>query len=180
MSTSLRDQLLQAGLVSQKQVKEVERRQQQQTRQPVKQKQQKQTETSAHGAGKASQAEKTARDQLLNRQRQEKANRKSLLAQIKQLLDQNRLPPVEGDDRYNFVDGNKIRYVAVNPVIRGQLTRGEIVVVRHEGRYYLVRAELASRIRDRDAHAVIIGAARESPPSEDAYQQFAVPDDLMW
>ena len=177
MSMSLRDQLLKAGLVSQKQVKDAERKQLHQTRQPPKH---------SRGIVPSSEpaslrtAEKNARDHALNRQQQEKAKRKELRAQIKQLIDQNGLPRPEGDDFYNFVDGVQIRRIAVNAEIRSRLGRAEIAVVRHEGRYYLVPAATAVRVSERDAAAVIPLDKKESSQPDDAYPGFAVPDDLIW
>jgi uncharacterized protein YaiL (DUF2058 family) len=177
MSTSLRDQLLKAGLINKKQANDAERQQQRQERQ---------TASKPHRAGAserhlALQGAKVARDQALNRQQQDKAEKKARLAQIKQLIDQNRLPAFEGDEPYNFVDGSKIRRISVNASIRDQLGRGEITIVRHDGRYDLVPAAIANRIRERDERAVIpLARDKESVPDEDAYEGFSVPDDLIW
>ncbi|MDP9012301.1 MAG: DUF2058 domain-containing protein [Pseudomonadota bacterium] len=177
MSMSLRDQLLQAGLVTQKQVKDAERQRERQARQVPKLKQ---PSPAVQQPAPPGHAAKTARDQALNRQQQEKAKKKALQAEIKQLIEQNRRPPIEGDDFYNFIDGSKVRHIAVNPVVRAELIRGEIVVVRHEGRYDLVPAAIAVRIRERDTGSVVASAPQESSPTDEAYQRFAVPDDLIW
>jgi hypothetical protein len=131
-------------------------------------------------ASRAGQAAKFARDQALNRQQQEKAQKKALQAQIKQLVEQNGLPQVDGGEAYNFVDGNKIRHVAVSPAVRSGLSHGEIVIVRHGGRYHLMPAAAALRIRERDPAAVITGGPREQAPTDAAYEAFAIPDDLIW
>ena len=132
-------------------------------------------------ARQAAQNPKAARDQLLNRQQREKAEKKARLAQIKQLIEQNRLPTVENGEYYNFVDGAKIRRIAVNTSIRERLYRGEIAIVRHEGRYDLVPTAIATRIRERDARAFISsGVGQDSPHSDEGYQGFSVPDDLIW
>ena len=177
MSTSLRDQLLQAGLVSQKELRDAERQHQRQTRQQPKQNQ---GVAATPAPVRSEQAAKVARDLALNRKQQEKAKKKALQAQIKQLIDQNRLPPVEGDGFYNFVDGNKVRHIAVDAAARGALSRGEIFIARHEERYDLVPAAVAARIRERDDHAIVTGVAPESSSVDDAYQKFSVPDDLIW
>jgi uncharacterized protein YaiL (DUF2058 family) len=127
------------------------------------------------------QSAKLARDQELNRKQQEKAHKKALLDQIRQLIDKNRLPLIEGTDSYNFVDGDKVRRIAINADARGRLTRGEIAIVRHAGRYDLVPLDTANRIRERDEQSVIVcGVVKEAAPAEAGYEGFAVPDDLMW
>jgi uncharacterized protein YaiL (DUF2058 family) len=177
---SLRDQLLKAGLINKKQANEAERQQQRQERQPpLKQR---------HGgasdrplAPQGAQGVKAARDQALNRRQHEKAEKKALLAQIKQLIDQNRLPAVADGEFYNFVDGNKIRRIAVNASMRDRLCRGEIAIVRHEGRYDLIPAAIAARIRERDDRVFISsGVGEQNSHSDEAYQGFSVPDDLIW
>jgi uncharacterized protein YaiL (DUF2058 family) len=214
---SLRDQLLQVGLISQKQAKEADRqadRQAEQKRhQHPKHKRGGPPPKAAHGnsathhtsaappaAGATTPvapaaapapvrpvphasalAAKVARDQALSRKQQEKAQKKALQAQIKQLIEQNRLPQVESDEPYNFVDDSKIRRITLNAANRGALTRSELFIVRHEGRYDLVPAAIAARIRERDASAVVtIAAAAETAPVDDAYKGFEVPDDLIW
>ena len=124
---------------------------------------------------------KLARDQELNRRQQEKAQKKALVAQIKQLVEQNRLPPIEGGDAYNFVDGSKIRRIPVNAAVRARVTRGELVIIRHGGGYDLVPKAIAERIRERDPRAIVDSAlAPETTLADDGYKEFSVPDDLMW
>jgi uncharacterized protein len=203
MSMSLRDQLLKAGLINKKQADEAERQQQRQERRPPpknkhaaaaasKQTVAPQVAHTAHTAqvaqvaqtaqtAQAAQVAKAARDQALNRRQHEKAEKKARLAQIKQWIDQNRLPTVENGEPYNFVDGAKIRRIAIDASIRARLSRGDIAIVRHEGRYDLVPALIAARIRERDEQVFIAyGVSKEEPPADDAYEGFSVPDDLIW
>ena len=175
MSSSLRDQLLQAGLVSQQQVKDAERRQQRETRQSGRPQRGPPTETRPSDAGA-----KTARDQALNRRQREKAEKKALAAQIRQLIEQNALPRVDSGEEYHFVEAGKVRHIAVDAAQRGGLTRGDIMIVRHDGRFHLVPATVAARIRERDEGAVI-GGVREGDAAQDqAYSAYVVPDDLIW
>jgi hypothetical protein len=182
MSMSLRDQLLQAGLVNEKQVREAERQQQQQQQGRQKlPKQQRGLATEQQLAVQQAQQAKAARDQQLNRQQQHKAERKARLAQIRQLIEQSRLPKGDSGEYYNFVDGNKIRRIAIDASLRQRLHRGEIAIVRYDAGYEWVPAATAARIRERDERAVVVhGTAAESSHSDDAYQAFGVPDDLMW
>src|SRR6185437_5798237 len=176
MSMSLRDQLLQAGLVNERQAKETERqlRQKQRERQQLP-KEKRATASDAELASQRAQLAKTARDQELSRQHKEQADKKARQAQVEQLIQQNCLPRPQTDERYNFVDGNRIRSIPADHLVRERLSRGEIAIVRRNGGYELVPAEIAARIRERDEHAVIgCGVAHDAAPLDD------VPDDLRW
>src|SRR6516165_6815987 len=182
MST-LRDQLLKAGLASEKQSKDAERqlRQQQRERQQLP-KDKRGIASEAERAAQQAQLAKTARDQELNRRRNEDAEKKARQAEIVQLVEQNRLPPAQTDELYNFVDGNKIRRIPADTSVRERLSRGAIAIVRCNDRYELVPTEIAARIRERDESAVIVcGVARESAATnEEGYENFVIPDDLKW
>ncbi len=176
MSMSLRDQLLQAGLVNERQAQATERqlRQQQRERQQLP-KEKRATPSDAALASQRSQLAKTARDQELNRQQKEQADKRARLAQIEQLIQQNCLPRPQTDERYNFVDGKTIRSIPADRIVRERLSRGEIAIVRRNGAYELVPAEIAARVRERDERAVISCAvAHDATPPDD------VPDDLLW
>lgn len=180
MSLSLREQLLQAGLGSRKQAEHAERQQRQQSRNKaaVRARQEEQRRRAAEA-----QAAKAARDEALNRQRQEQAERKARWAQIKQLIEQHRLVKVEGEDyvTFNFIDRQKVRRLTLEASLRERLIGGQVVIVRCEGRYDIVPADIAERIREREPRAVITLSASESPPDDnDPYKEYVVPDDLMW
>ncbi|MFI4981308.1 MAG: DUF2058 domain-containing protein [Nevskiales bacterium] len=185
MSMSLRDQLLQAGLISKKQAEQAEKQPHHQRKDRSQKKPPTPAEIQRRNAQLAvqkAQAEKLAQDQARSRQQQEKADRKARHAQIKQLVEQNRLPKVEGDDCFNFVDGVKIRRLPVTPETRLKLGNGQLRIVRCEGRYEVVPSAIAERIAERDERAVIPRAvAEETKPDEnDPYKDFVVPDDLIW
>jgi|ERR1700722_2763877 uncharacterized protein len=176
MSMSLRDQLLQAGLANEKQSKEAERhlRQQQRERQQLP-KEKRASASAGQLSAKQAQSAKAARDQELSRQNSQRAERKARRAQVAQLTEQNRLPRAQTDERYNFVDGNKIRSIPADNSVRERLIRGEIAIVRGKDGYELVPADIAARIRERDEHAVIrCDVAQDSGPTD------GVPDDLIW
>lgn len=177
---SLRDQLLKAGVVTAKQVEDVERQKnRQQFRAPRDRKPP--PPTPQQLAARKAEAEKAVRDAELNRRKQEKAERKAKFAQIKQLVEQHHVPRVETDDYYNFVDGKNIRRVSVTPELRARLVAGTLAIVRNEGRYAFVPAEVAEEIRARVERAVI-HHNRPAPASadDDPYKDFVVPDDLTW
>jgi len=175
MSSSLRDQLIAAGLVSERQAKQASQEQARQfkARRPP--------DNAAKLAAERAQAAKAARDQELARRQQEKAERKARRAQVNQMVEQVALPRIESDDYFAFVDGTTIRRIAVNAQLREQLTRGDLAIARFRGSYALVPVEAVARIRERDEHAVIaLDKGEKSVDPNDPYKDFVVPDDLTW
>jgi uncharacterized protein YaiL (DUF2058 family) len=182
MSMSLRDQLLAAGLGNKKQARQAENQQKQQQHQQAKNRQlrEDQEKRAAEQRAKA-QADKAARDAELNRKRQENQDRKERWAQIKQLIEQHRLPKPESEEFFNFIDRGKVRRITADSALRERLVAGTIVIARCEGKYDLVLPEIAERIRERDERAVVKLNAEEAKPAEDdPYKDYVVPDDLMW
>ena len=183
-SLSLRDQLLQAGLVNEEQVRNAER--QAQRKQYQGQKQQPRAKRNGPSpqeiAATRQAAAKAARDQELNRKQQEKAQRKALYAQIRELVSQNRITRPEAEETYNFIDGGKVRRIRADAALRERITRGDVMLVRCEGRYELVLPTIAEKIRERDPRAVVAHGQAAATPEvvDEAYKDFVVPDDLMW
>jgi len=186
MGDSLRDQLLKAGLVTESQVARTQNEQQRKQHQHKKKSGRKAPDPEAQARQRKAaeaQAAKAARDRELNQARQDKAAARARAAEIRQLVDQHRLPPLEGEnlEYFNFVTFRKIRRIAVNDERREKLRSGELCIVWFEGRTAMVPAEVAARIRERDEQAVI--AYREGPEEvdeNDPYTDYVVPDDLVW
>lgn len=186
MSMSLRDQLIAAGLGTKKQAKEAT-----QQKRPPPRNQPPPVSAEQVAANKAL-AAKNARDKELNRRQQEKAAAKARRAEVRQLIEQYRLPPVESEEYFNFADGNRLARLAVTPTLREQLVKGSVAIVRYEGHYALVPESVVSRISERDEHVVVTqrstSPSPQSPPQqvpaptteEDPYKDFVVPDDLVW
>ena len=221
MNTSLRDQLLAAGLVTEKQAKQAAQQEQQRQFRNRPPKYNPDSRAGGHGGQPGSghrggqnppkgpapntgagsprpaqppqppsanllaqqaQAAKVARDQELNRRREEKAKRRARIAEIEQIIEQNRALRLETEDYYSFIDGKKIRRMSVDPPRREQLTSGVLAIVRYKGHYAVVPKAIAERIRERDANMVVpvVQPKDGSPEPDDAYKDFVVPDDLMW
>jgi uncharacterized protein YaiL (DUF2058 family) len=225
MNTSLRDQLLQAGLVTEKQARQAAQQEQQRqfrdrprpkvdSRPPgqgggnrggprggnpgggAAQGSNKGSNQNAAPGAKGSagqqppspklqaqqaQAAKVARDQELNRRREDKAKRRARIAEIEQIIEQNRVPRLETEDYYSFIDGKKIRRMSVDGQRREQLTSGELAIVRYRGHYAVVPKAVAERIRERDENMVVPHVPpKAATEPDDAYKDFVVPDDLMW
>ena len=179
MSLSLRDQLIQAGLVSEKQVKQAARQHHQQKREQIG-KPAPAVDAQKLAAQQAAE-QKRAQDLARNRQQQEKIEQRARRAQVKQLVEQNRLPKLACEESYNFVAGKKIKRIPADAARRDQLGRGVLAIVNCDGNYEVVPAAIAERIRERDPHAVIpLNAATQTSDENDPYKAFVVPDDLIW
>ena len=179
MALSLRDQLLNAGLVNEKQAKQATKQQQKQER--LERKGQVEKDDSQRQAALQAQAEKVERDRELNRQQQEKLEQKAKIAQIKQLIESSRLPKLDSEDYYNFVDDKKVKRIAVNNLMRDKLSRGSLAIVRHGGAYEVIPREAALKIQERDAQRIVLlNVQSEGPDEDDPYASYQIPDDLMW
>jgi len=180
MSDSLRDQLLKAGLVTESKVKNAYQADEQRRRQLKSAGKRGATDVPPSAAQHAK-AQKVARDLELNRRQQEKAHSSALRAQIEQLVEQARLPRLESDIYYSFVDGGKVCRLAVDAQRRKDICEGKLAIVRYKGFHEVVPAEAAQRIRERDKTALIVRDEDQgAPPADDPYKDFVVPDDLTW
>jgi len=178
MGNSLQDQLLKAGLATEKQAKKAKA-----GKAPPKRgkKGQPPALSESTAAARQAQADKAARDKALNEKRKAEAELRERRAQIRQLIDKHRLSRDEGEIGYNFVDRGKIRKLYVTPEIQTKLSKGQLDIARLDGRYDVVPAEVADRIRERDERCLVARPAPSGEPAEDdPYKDFKVPDDLMW
>jgi uncharacterized protein YaiL (DUF2058 family) len=180
MSSSLREQLLKVGLVSEAEVRRASQPP------PRHSKKRPPPPPESTRSARESQAAKAARDSELNRRQREKAERKASLAEIDQWVEQSRRPAIEGEDFYSFVDHRRICRIAVDAPTRGGLSRGELVIVRYQRRYAIVPVATANRIRARDPERIVAEAPGGSGPEasqtdpDDPYKDFPVPEDLIW
>lgn len=176
---SLQEQLLKAGIVDKKKAKQVEQEKRKQKKQT--QKGHKQIDETKELAKKAL-AEKTARDREINRQREAVAELKAIAAQIKQLIEVNRIDRKDGEMAYQFSDGTKIKKIYVSPLLHNQLSKGVIALVRLNDQYELVPAVVAEKIRQRDESIVLVQnqASNDETDEDDYYADYKIPDDLMW
>lgn len=183
MGNALQDQLRKAGLVNDKQVKKAVLEKRKETRQIQGVKPALSKEEAKRQAQQARE-EKAERDRQLNLQRNDAAAQKAAAAQIKQLVEAHRRPPGDGETPYNFTDGGKVKSLRVSDETRGLIVRGALAVIGLEGRYELVPAEIAEKIRARAPEAVVVANAvaqtASAEQADDPYAQYQVPDDLMW
>ncbi len=184
MGNALRDQLLKAGLVNEKQVKQATKEKQKEAKRQHGQVKSEVPDAEALRIQRAKE-EKIERDRQINRQRQLEAEKKALLAQIRQLVEQHKHEKGEGDTPYNFVDQGKVKRMYVSEPVRQRIVAGQLAIVRLEKGYELVPPETAEKIKSRMADCVVVQnepkrqAATETSP-DDPYAKFQIPDDLIW
>ena len=176
---SLQDQMLKAGLIDQKMASKVKKAKHVSTKK--KQKNKVETVDEAKVAAQQKQAEKVERDRQLNQQRKDEAQRKALIAQVRQLIEMNRQPSDQGDVAYSFTDGALVKKLYVSEAQQRQLSNGRLCIVKLDQGYELIPTSVAEKIQQRDATTQILSnQPTETPDEDDPYADFEVPDDLMW
>lgn len=180
---SLQDQLLKAGLVSDKQAKQVTKE---------KRKHDKQSRRSSEPvvdevkqSAQTARAEKAERDRQLNLQREQELQQKAIAAQIRQLIENHRQSKGagQGDVEYNFTDRKVIKKLRVSPAVQQQIVRGQLAIVKLGEGYELVPRVVADKIALRDQKAVVVAntqSAQQQADDDDPYKDYVIPDDLMW
>lgn len=181
--TSLKDQLLQAGLIDPKKAKQAEKEKRKQANQARRTGQSEADEVKA--AAQAAREAKAERDRELNRQRNLEAEQKALQAQIRQLVENHRQSKGAGpgDTEYNFTHDNKIKKMRVSTKVHRQIVIGHLAIVCVGESYELVPRVVANKIAQRDPQAVLVdnfNVKSQEVVEDDPYKDYVIPDDLMW
>lgn len=183
MANSLMDQLKKAGLVDKK--KQQQAKKDQQKKERMKRNSNIKGEDEARKLAKEAQQQKKERDLQLNLQRAQEAENTAITAQIKQLIESNRLDD-KGDIAYNFTHNNVVKRLYVSEAIQKQLGNGRLAIVLLDESYQVVPYPVAEKISQRDESRVIFNdqaedsTSAESGDEDDPYAEYQIPDDLMW
>lgn len=180
MAGSLQDQLLKAGLADKKKAKQIKKAQTRKTQQQRKSKQGVVDESKQQV--QQVRQEKQQRDRQLNEERQAEADKKAIAAQVKQLIEVNRLSRAGAEIDYNFTDNKKIKKILVDNTMLEQLSRGRLAIVSLQDKYEVVPAAVAEKIQQRLPERVIVAneVANNEIDEDDPYADYQIPDDLMW
>ncbi|GGC79447.1 DUF2058 domain-containing protein [Marinobacter halophilus] len=176
---SLQEQLLKAGLADEKKARTIRsEKRKQRKQQPKGAAQVNETEERALKVRQ----EKAEHDRQLNLERKKEADKKAIQAQIRQLIETNRLSRSRGETSYQFVDGTKIKKILVDDKMVDQLSRGRLAIVALGDSYEVVPDQVARKIMERDEAAVISLHERKQDDAsdDDPYAGYEIPDDLMW
>ncbi|NOQ14036.1 MAG: DUF2058 family protein [Methyloprofundus sp.] len=180
MAISLQDQLLNSGLIKKDKANKAKKEKYKQS------KQQRNSKTieidEATLLAQKSLAEKQEKDRELNQQQKAKADEKAIVAQIKQLIKLNIQAQDSDGVAYNFSDNNAIKKIYVNEATLKNISNGKLAIVKYDAHYELVPAQVAEKIKQRDASFVLVlnDKITDEVAEDDPYADFQVPDDLMW
>ena len=180
MAISLQDQLLNSGLIKKDKANKAKKEKYKQS------KQQRNSKTvqidEATLLAQKSLAEKQAKDRELNQQQKAKADEKAIVAQIKQLIKLNIQAKDDEGIAYNFSDNNAVKKIYVNDATLKNISNGRLAIVKYDTSYELVPAQVAEKIKQRDASFVLVlnDKAEGEVAADDPYADFQIPDDLMW
>ncbi|HFS8939899.1 TPA: DUF2058 domain-containing protein [Enterobacter roggenkampii] len=175
---TLQEQMLKAGLVSSKKAAKVQRTA-------------KKSRVQAREAREAVEENKKAqieRDKLLSEKQKQAVLAKEFKAQVKQLIEMNRITVSRGNITFNFTDGNVIKKIEVDKQTQAQLINGRLAIARlvinasGDCEYAIIPAVVADKIAQRDADSIVLNSAlsQEEQDEDDPYADFKIPDDLMW
>ena len=179
MANAFQDQFLKAGLVNKKKASKARKEKSKENR--LKAKGAKVVNEEREQAKQAL-AEKKAQDRQLNLELKEAAEAKAIAAQIRQLIEVNRLSRKEGEIAFNFVDGSKVKQIHLSEKMHQQLSKGRLAIVRFDEGYEVVATPVADKITLRNEEIVIHRNELivEEQGDEDPYADYQIPDDLMW
>jgi uncharacterized protein YaiL (DUF2058 family) len=179
MANSFGDQFLKAGLVNKTRLSKANKSKSKQQKQKNKQKIEVVDEAAV--AARQAAAEQAERDRELNRQQKEARERKAVQAQVRQLVELNRLPRNDGEVGYNFQDGSAVRKIFVTEEMHAKLGRGLLAIARFDDGYEVIPSVVAEKIMLREESCIVSNATTQLESGEDdPYADYQVPDDLMW
>jgi hypothetical protein len=181
MGNSLFEQLKKSGLVDDKKAKKAKQSQHKNQKQKNKKGTATQPGEAALLAQKA-QAEKIERDRQLNQVKKEAIEHKAITAQIKQLIETNRIEDSAGDVVYNFTDARVVKHIYISEQAHKSLMSGRLAIAKLGDGYELVPMPVADKIRQRDEQYIITceQTTETEPAEDDPYANYSIPDDLMW
>lgn len=175
MADSLRDQLIAAGFEAPKKPAKKPKHNSGNSKDRKQGARNKKAPNKKHSKDPASQQKTaSASDEALER--------KKLKAQIKELIDSNKLENWKGEVAYRYTVEKRIRELFVTEAVQKQLTNREAAITRLNGDTYLVPIAIAAEIIKINPQWSVFNATdvEEKDTEDDGYSDFQVPDDLQW
>ncbi len=181
MAGSLFDQMIKAGLMNKQKAKKIKKDKYQQSKN--KKGSNELSDAAKHiELKKQVQAEQVKK---LNLERKAQQEKKSLQAEVYQLIESNQIKDFSGKESYSFIDGATVKTLNIKASFRKKIISESLRIASFKGSYALIPAEVATKIIQRD-ESVLISLAVDSisesisDADKDYYAKFKVPDDLIW
>jgi len=176
---SLQDQLLKAGLSNDAKAKKIRTDKRKQTKKQQKNKVEIVDE--AKQLVQEARTKQVEKDKQLNQQLNIEAEKKQIANQILQLIELNKVAKDEDGMAYNFTDQNVVKAIYISEDNRNKIIAGSLAIVKSKGKYEVVVAKVAEKIKQRDEQTVIVLFEGKADTTEDdEYMGYEIPDDLMW
>jgi len=160
MGNSLQDQLLSTGLINKNKAQAAKKQKQKLRKQQLKSKPQVEDETRKRVLEQ--QRAQAERDRELNRIKNEEANARAVLVQIRQLIATNRIDRGGGETAFNFTLGTKVKTIHVTSQQANALAKGLLAISLVDDVHERVPAAVAPRIAERDEAMVVFCENLES------------------
>ena len=167
--SSLRDQLLKAGLVTEDQVKKAETKPKRNNHKKAVNKPNTRNQQSTKPSKpkkELSDLEKFYRERSSaeNKERQQAKKEKEIAAQLKKergakiskLVNENTLNVENATERYNFVVGTTVKYTYVTEEQLEKLAKGELALTFLKGKCRVISTETAKQIKEIDAKRLVV------------------------
>ena len=180
MSSSLKDQLLKAGLVTEEQVADSEKKPAKKgfnkNKRPKNQEPKKPNRPSKPKISKEKTdlekfyAERDKQDRQekqaeQKRQQEQAALKKERKAKVKKLIEESQLPLEDEEGiRYNFVVGTTVKYLFISETQQKQLEAGELAITFNGGSRCLIPTTVGLEIMQVDPNKIVIFTDQSSEP----------------
>ena len=180
MIKSLQEQLISSGLIDKKKANKIYSEQRKANRKnhgPAAFE-----KNAGENLSKASRAD-AERYRELNRQLQMRSEQKAVAAQIRQIVQANRLPKEEGGDTtFNFAVRGKVKKIYTDRDTRERICTGNLAIVEVDGKYELIPSNLVEKLRARNENCIVFfnNPETDAEPAEDGYSDYKIPDNLIW
>lgn len=175
MGKSLQDQFLKMGLVDKKKYNTSKK-------EAYQKKKKGEQDSELKEMAQQALAEKKQRELQQNKKKRAAREAKEATARARQLIETHKIAFEEGDVPYNFTDNNKIKKLFLDKKIVEKLASGKLGIVKLAGEYQFVPADTIYKIKEHNENLVILHNSQSARKGdeEDPYDEYEIPDDLMW
>lgn len=179
---SLQEQLMNSGLVNKQKAKQAQTEKRRQAKQ--KKKKGAVVVSDVQVAIQEKTQQQKQKDLANNQQTQQELAIRAAHGKLIQMIAQHCEKDYQGELDYHFTYDNKVKRIAVTPLIQQGLIKGVFAICVLNEEFYLINKEAAEKLRAIDESVLVAlhDQTKTKPESieDDPYAEFAIPDDLMW